>query len=421
MEAMRASHFKKISNLIPKIDLKNIKSTLIVTYCGRSGSYLFSNLMDSHPEVLSCPPGSMNKSLERITAMFQNYMKNPASFTTENFIEQLILDHPKLFKESDRSRVQWLLQGDATAPEKLEGVPKELFRSVAKFLLESHIKKYDGSLEISDVFSLIHWGYTLATDRQMSTNAPVICWQRHTIVLQSDTADYEKKLINPIFITAIRRFEDSLDSHLLHMKDDPQIASVENLLDANGKITSATKQTLCDILVSQFIANLIRKPIQVPHYAIKFEDMHINTDKIMKKVCNMLDINFDPILLETTLDGELYYFRSLSGQNITGVNKSLKKKITHDILNESDVLLLNLILRRYYLHYDYEFNNVFLNELGFDPCSEITESTIMHLIAQTNRFKDSYLLEPMLTKTSPIYLPDIIPKLRYFNQIDLIN
>ena len=91
------------------------------------------------------------------------------------------------------------------------------------------------------------------------------------------------------------------------------------------------------------------------------------------------------------------------------------------MLNESDVLLLNLILKRYYLHYDYEFNNVFLNELGIEPCSEITDITIMNLIVNTNRFKDSYLLEPMLTKTSPVYLPNLIPKLPLFNQIDLIN
>ena len=294
--------------------------------------------------------------------------------------------------------------------EKAAGVPKETFRSFAKALMMVHVTRYRTPLSVSDILSLIHWAYALAAGREMSVKAPIICWQRHSIVTHSQSAVYEQQLVNPIFITAVRRFEDSLDSHLLHM---------ENLLNANGEITFANKQNLCDVLVSQFIANLIRKPGH--HYAIKFEDMHINTDIIMRKVCDLLDINFDPILLETTLDGDAYHFEKASGQFVTGVNKDLKKKLTYDILNASDVLLLNLILRRYYVHYGYEFSDLFLNELELDPNDEITEPTIMNLVNQTSHFAKSYLLEPMLTENSSINLSNVIPELPKFSHIELIN
>ena len=403
MEALRKRN--KLYQLVQHIDLKNIKSTLIVTYCGRSGSYLFSNLMDSHPEVLSCPPDSLSKSLDSITKMFRHIQNNPSSFTLEHFIEELILEHPNLFIETNRKKMGRI------GEEKLAGVPKEIFRSFAKALIMVHVTRYRTPLSVADIFSLIHWAYALAAGRKMSMKAPIICWQRHTIILHLDSF-HKEQLVNPIFITAIRRFEDSLDSHLWHM---------ENLLDANGEITFASKQKLCDVLVSQFISNLIRKPAQVHHYAIKFEDMHLNTDMIMMKVCNLLDIDFNPILLKTTLDGKPYHFEKSPGQFVTGVNKNLKKKSKYDILHASDVLLLNLLLGRYYVHYGYEFSNVFSNELEFDPNGEITELTIMNLINQTNHFKESYLLEPMLTDNSVINLSKIIPALPRFSQIELIN
>ena len=404
MEALKKRN--NLYRLVQHIDLKDIKSTLVVTYCGRSGSYLFSNLMDSHPEILSCPPDSLSKSLDSIAKMFRHIKKNPSSFTLEHFIEELILEHPNLFIETNRDKMQ------RTGEEKSAGVPKETFRGFAKALMMVHVTRYRTPLSVSDIFSLIHWAYALAAGREISMKAPIICWQRHTIVLHSDSSVYEEQLVNPIFITTIRRFEDSLDSHLSHM---------ENLLNANGEITFASKQKLCDVLVSQFIANLIRKPAQVHHYAIKFEDMHMNTYMIMRKVCNLLDINFDPILLETTLDRDAYNFQKAPGQFVTGVNKDLKKKLTYDILDTSDVLLLNLILKRYYVHYGYEFSDAFLNKLEFNPNDEITEPIIMNLINQTSHFKESYLLEPMLTENSPINLSKVIPELPRFSQIELIN
>ena len=51
---------------VEDVDLRRIKSTLIINYCGRSGSYLLSNLMDGHSEILSCPPHSLNKVIENI-------------------------------------------------------------------------------------------------------------------------------------------------------------------------------------------------------------------------------------------------------------------------------------------------------------------------------------------------------------------
>jgi hypothetical protein len=51
---------------ISEIDLRQVKATLVVMHNGRSGAHLFSNLMDNHSEILSCPPDSLQWIVENI-------------------------------------------------------------------------------------------------------------------------------------------------------------------------------------------------------------------------------------------------------------------------------------------------------------------------------------------------------------------
>ena len=383
---------------IDQIDLRKIKSTLIVLYCGRSGSYLFSNLMDSHPEVLSCPPDSLENIIERVIRTLHSYQKDPTLFTPDKLINQLILDCPNLFIETSKKN----LNGDIV--EKLStGVPQEIFREKATSLLTSHINRYGFPIISSDIFSLVHWGYALALGREMNTEQPVICWQRHNIVTADKGPVYASNVINPIFITAVRRFEDALDSHLLVMKEyfDDQ-------------------RELCETMFSQFVFTLCQKEISVPQYAIKFEDMHRNTEKLMSAVCKTLNINYHPILLDTTLDGEPYYFEKSPGKFVSGVNQKLQKKLMFDLLNESDLLLLNLLLKRDYIYYDYELSR--LSQLGIPNHNiEDTGETIMDIFETTNLLNNSYLLESLSNKDSVVYLPKVLTQQIIKKDLEIIN
>ena len=381
------------------VNLRNIKSTLIVMYCGRSGSYLFSNLMDQHPEVLSCPPDSLEHIIERLIHVISRYQLHPQTFTPDHLIETVIKATPNLFNDADRKDLEGNIIQDSSV-----GVSKEAFKNFAKEILVSHLSMYNKSITACDIFVLIHWSYALSQGREISEVNPVICWQRHTIVTRERGPLYASNVINPIFITAVRRFEDALDSHLLVMKYE-----FDNKVD------------LFTTLVSQFIFNLSLKDIAVPQYAIKFEDMHINTEQIMLRLCDRLNIKFDPILLETTLDGKLYEFEKAPGQFVTGLNKDLTKKCSYDFLTDSDIVLLNLILQKDYIFYDYNLSDFFLEKMQLDPKSIISGTTILHLIKSTTIFKDSYLAKLMQDDKSIIFLPNIITQQAFKNQLDLIK
>ena len=384
---------------IDQIDLKKIKSTLIVLYCGRSGSYLFSNLMDSHPEVLSCPPDSLEHVIERVIKILYSYKEEPGIFTPSKLIDRLISECPNLFIETSKKN----LDGDIV--KKLStGVPKEIFREKATALLTSHLNRYGFPISVADIFSLIHWGYALSLGREMNTEQPVICWQRHNVVTKEKAPIYGSNVINPIFITAVRRIEDALDSHLSVMKQEFE-----------------DKQELCETVLAQFIFNLSQKEIAVPQYAVKFEDMHRNTEKLMSAVCKTLNINYDPILLETTLDGKPYYFEKSPGNFVTGVNKKLHKKRSFDLLNESDLLLLNLLLQRDYNFYNYELSS--LSQLGISLKNNVDDNgeTIMDIFETTDLLNNSYLLETISYRDSVTYLPNIITQQLIKKDLILIN
>ena len=192
--------------------------------------------------------------IANIIDILSNFVKNPASFTVAKFIDNLTSKHPLLFKETNKD----VPDDTGCGPKETNyGVEKNAFKSILMELLYCHFKKYPNSLLVSDVFSLIHWGYALAQGRQLVTT-PIICWQRHIVVLNGNGSQYIKHLVNPVFITTVRRFEDSLDSHLFHMTEE-----------------CSSKQELCELVVNQFIANLCNKKFQAPQYAIKFEDMTV--------------------------------------------------------------------------------------------------------------------------------------------------
>ena len=149
--------------------------------------------------------------------------------------------------------------------------------------------------------------------------------------------------------------------------------------------------------------------------------MHKNTEKVMSAICKTLGINYDPILLDTTLDGKQYYFEKSPGNFVTGVNKKLKKKMSFDLLNEADILLLNLLLKRDYMFYNYELSS--LSQLGtsINQNFKDTGETIMDIFEKTNLLNDSYLLESTFHKESTVYLPKIISNQILKKDLEILN
>ena len=408
---------------VEDVDLRRIKSTLIINYCGRSGSYLLSNLMDGHSEILSCPPHSLNKVIENIMTIKFDIKNHTQIMTSDSIIEDIVKCQPFLFRDADHTvltddfeeELQLATECDeryeranhkkapkiSASPNSEIGVKKGKFREIAKILIEVHLKNYSEELTVSDIFSLIHWAYALGLNRKISTNNPIICFQRHTWIPQEYLRPIADSVINPIFVTTIRRFEDALDSHLQIMTPEFE-----------------TQEETWRVLTTQFAYNLSKKHINLPQWAIKFEDMHVNTEELVRKLCQKLDMTFQPILLETTLDNQIYFFDS-NGVPKTGTNKNLTRAQKFNNLSIPDIIFLNLLFCKHYQFYSYEFHPTTLDFVECDPTS-LTSQDLISFLVEIERSGRSYLanLKTDILKQTPTLLQLVKQD---FNPLELIN
>ena len=336
-----------------EIDLRQVKATLIVMHNGRTGAHLFSNLMDNHSEILSCPPDSLHWIVENIHSEAFLEAITGKGFIYKNLVNWVISNCPLLFKTQNNktNETTTLVRTDLSGLQVDNKMLVEVdnFRLIAEQITLAHLKRYNNELKSSDIFSMIHWAYALAQGRTILTDNPVICWQRHNFILPDSLSTVLNCTINPILVTTIRQFEDSLDSFFSWLEPHYE-----------------TKAEMFRVIFGCFSFNLHKRQMVFPEWAIKFEDMHLNTESLMKSICRRLCISFETTLLETTLDGHPCFW-NVRGKEITGINKNLKRREKLTFLNNADVIFINLLVARFYKQYGYDFHPAALAFVNCDP------------------------------------------------------
>ncbi|MBH67808.1 MAG: hypothetical protein CMM58_05590 [Rhodospirillaceae bacterium] len=368
-----------------RYDLRRVRKTVVVTFAGRSGSFLLQNLLDYHSQVLSHPSECLNKLPHYIYDLFVNneskallnenkepfaalalsadeiasFVRQITEIVPEIFTDLLQNDDPlaKLFTDSNRAAWGYSHEfdhlgdthEDLSFNEKVEkmGVDREVFIRIAQEILGEHMASYQILLP-SDVFSLIIFSYNLAKNNRSFPVDPVIVWQKHLCVWEHEIPRVEATVPNPLYITTVRCPHEALDSHLAHYV---------RLGDKNPFNPFKTKAEAYYWLVNNFVQSIRTKPLQGPQYGIRFEDMHRKTESVMAEVCQLAGISWEPILGSTTLNGEVMEFTTYRNHKkvvLTGVNKDLKPRAAFETLSSDDILLLKILFARFYKQYDYE-------------------------------------------------------------------
>ena len=365
-----------------KYNLRNVQKTIVITFAGRSGSYLLQNLLDYHSQILSHPSNCLHKLPHYIPGLFEARKSNVlrddnggmlAALTlsagdVHSFVLEITKVVPELFTDllqnmeplgkafADSFRESHLYSHEydynndvddaASCIEKVEqmGVDRDEFIQIAKEILLEHIASHKIVVP-SDIFSLIFFSYNLSKNKRSFPDSPVIVWQKHLSLQNNDIPTIEGIVPNPLYITTVRCPHESIDSHL---------ANYVKLGDRNP---FKTKRDSYYWVVNNFVQAIRTKALQGPQYVIRFEDIHKNTELVLAEICQLVGLSWEPILNSTTLNGEIMTFTTYrEGKLITisGVNKNLKPRSTFTALNPDDVLLLKLLFSRFYAEYDYE-------------------------------------------------------------------
>lgn len=274
---------------------ESIRATLCITFAGRSGSFLLSNLLDDHPEVLAIPPhagaGILNGLLEALGAP-------EARSSVEKLVDAIAERNAYLFSSTDHSP----LMGDAAKLMKL-GVDKAAFKRHLWVQITRLTQRQAVSFE--NIFNAVHIAYAQARGRVLTTDKPVIALQQH-FCWPEQKDFFAKNFRNMHFVVCIRRPEISVSAHFqTHLVEFPQ----------------PPIWSLASRITHQFVIGATVLPGDSRTIAVRFEDLHTRTEQVMRAVAKHFSLAWDPILLRTTIDGETAYFpKTKGGKPITGTN-----------------------------------------------------------------------------------------------------
>ena len=308
-----------------------------LTCYGRSGSVLLQGLFDNHPQVISVPSHAMME--------IEKFMQNKAFTDTTDIptlIDRFIRTFPYLFRETDQSRPLRIVASMVTI-----GVPVKKFTQALNDILTSLSPRHT---EPAIFFRAVHYAYDLALGRDIR-KTKIIVWQRHSPFLNDN---YKIWLIENIgnmrFLVPVRQPEVTLSSHFdykNYAKDLP----------------STLKET-SDLILQLTAAGRVHSQLDSISRAVKFEHVHGNTERVTKAMADWIGIDWNPTMLEPTVDGKEQLFPK-DETVVRGVNKSIEKKQRAPHFSFFDRLVFQAINRSAYRNWGYStlISSDFINDI----------------------------------------------------------
>jgi len=319
-----------------------------IFYWGRSGSYFLQSLLDYHPEVLSLPI----RSWEGYYRHFHTLTEKAKELSSIKFAELTVFFFPFFFQENNKieSQIFYPKMNISKLGENKNipmGIKKETFIRILSSII-TQMKNIDIKFTNSLIINIIHIAYAKSQDRIISSPNPLILMNIHGYfpeIMKLILKDY--KICK--FIVTVRLPEKGHDALVSHCYYDIKL---------NNHITTYYN-SLDELLFSDSIPSFV--PINIIK-CIKFEDFHTNTENTMKILCKWLKINFNEILLKSTLDGKLWWYTK-NGIDICGTNIDIRKNdYKLNCLSFFDVLKIRYLFQKNYVEWGYK-NHKIINSL----------------------------------------------------------
>ena len=328
---------------LPNIKAENlkqqdIKKLVCITYCGVSGSYLLSNLLDWQSNSLSVPPSAIfwaASSIKRMLDLSRPDLARP-HIDIKKFVNKIPDAFPELFSRID-------IHGQIV--ERDFGVEVNRFSEVLRELLIKE-QEYSERIDVTSAFKSLQLAYAISKDRKFSTKHPAIFWQRHLPLTNSKLKQIKKDIPELASLVCVRRFDLALDRHLSMY-----------LTSANMPTWAAKAK----ILIKQFghATCMDTKTIEVA--AVKFEDLHCRPEHMITQIFEHYGIDCDcEIDTRTTCDGKIYVYTASNGEetrSTTGTDPTRAALRNYKFLTWFDRLWINFYLDALNKKFGYSSNN----------------------------------------------------------------
>lgn len=400
--------FEKEVAFINNFDHKNISVSFLFPI-GRSGSVLFQSLLDNHPNILMIP---------RVLSIYQD-LEKILNFTVDiNKISDYIINFSLSKNTGENLNLGKNLESDFSLPKNdiknyLVGILENLSVITRKnIILALHVayaKTQKIDLEqIKCIFIHEHFVkkieyYDELPYKEIEKLIKILFYSENNL-FKNITEDF----VNVKFIFTIRSYISSFNSfnelnrgYRKYYNFYNFIKNLHLLLSIYDGVSANKKY---------FTNNLL---------LIDFMELNKNTESIMIQTANFLGVNFIDSMLESTLNGILWWYG-----NKNGVNLNIKDNSWNIISEEFKAYILNLI---YNNGFDFYINELLKYEVISNSNFDFNNKNTFYNTKWINYELISYII----TLTEAIYhnsftpILDFLPSFRsnifYFNKYNTLE
>ncbi len=378
---------------INNFDEKNINVCFLFTI-GRSGSLLLQTLLDNHPEIILIP---------KIIYYYFEWEK--INKTPDNPIE-LITNF--LTMESINAGWSYDIELGVNKNETYDLQPEKFSEIILKIL------KHFTIINRKTFFLAIHFAYALLHNQNI-TKIKCIFLHHHLLDLFPKHKYFSPTCIKQILSDYFLQKNTFFSQIFLDFPQAKLIVSVREPFESYFSFLNTIKRkdsyfssirffiTLHYLVFSyhsfinqQFIN---KKNIKI----VKFEDLHLKTENIMKDIAEFIGVSFNPTLFESTIDGKLWWGKPVN--DINGTNQNLKTDMWKEGLDIGSKYLCQLLFKNIVINLGYKLEDININNQSLLIENEFNSHLLSLFIILKYKFyqnnSDIRLLEiyPLLKNT----------------------
>lgn len=324
-----------------KLEIEDLKKIACISFYGRSGSVFLQSLLDSHPNILMLP----GLYLMDYGAFWNNLNSN---MKKENIIDtfcqkyEYIFDTKKRYdapKEEPWNDLAYYCRYDEMGDNQNEIINinqkvfmTELYRCLDKLNIITR----------RDFFKAIQIAYFYACNRKYKfDDEPLIVYPMHTSLVSKTTHQWA--------------LEDFPDAKILYTVREP-ISNLGSAIKYQINFHMFRYNSPSFLFYS---LGMLTGPVSLYEnfnfdniVAVRLEDLHLNSEETLNKLCAFLKIKWNSSLLESTFNG-LKWWNFRDTLKVNGFNKSIVNRNYDEFFTNFDRFRIENLLRDIYENWDY--------------------------------------------------------------------
>lgn len=315
-------------------DAPGMMRAATICHWGRSGSVLLASYLDNHPDIITLP----NQTSEYIYHFYRDY-------PTLSLWEKLVV-YPFYSASKKGNAGDFFLRNNPDGDYAIER--EDYFASTVALARMYRDLPEEALNSRAWFFRSVHLAYFAALGKRADNPRPLMVSAQHWFS-EELAAMLAEDFPGAQFLHTIRdpisAFDSWLERHFTWQFGDgppkggkylsPSFDAYKNLLSWDKAHRGAGTRTR----------------------AVRFEDMHLRPEELMRKLAAWLQVRFLPSMVESTLSGRPYIVKS-GGVSWVGANPKNARRRSGN-LSLFDRLLLFALLRRNFKVWDYPESRVF--------------------------------------------------------------